>query len=89
MTLVTGCGGPYGCETSRLPHFLDNRFKDGGEVVKPYVPAAPLHAGRFLVLISIRGRVDPRAIVRLVGSFQLRNPMTSSGIELATFRRVA
>jgi hypothetical protein len=19
---VTGCGGPYGCETSRLPHFL-------------------------------------------------------------------
>jgi hypothetical protein len=29
---VTGHGGPYGCETSRLPHFLDNRLKDGGEV---------------------------------------------------------
>jgi hypothetical protein len=31
--LVTGCGCPWGCETSRLPHFLDNRPTDGGEVV--------------------------------------------------------
>jgi hypothetical protein len=23
---VTGRGGPQGCETSRLPHFLDNRL---------------------------------------------------------------
>jgi hypothetical protein len=30
---VTGRGGPYGYETSRLPHFLDNRLRDGGEVV--------------------------------------------------------
>jgi hypothetical protein len=30
---VTGCGGPYVCETSRLPHFLGNWFTDGGEVV--------------------------------------------------------
>jgi hypothetical protein len=29
---VTGRGGPYGCETLRLPHFLDNRLTDGGEV---------------------------------------------------------
>jgi hypothetical protein len=29
---VTGCGGPYNCETSRLPHFLDNRLTDLGEV---------------------------------------------------------
>jgi hypothetical protein len=29
---VTGRGGPHGCEMSRLPHFLDNRLTDGGEV---------------------------------------------------------
>jgi hypothetical protein len=29
---VTGRGGPLGCETSRLPHFLDNLLTHGGEV---------------------------------------------------------
>jgi hypothetical protein len=38
-----GRGGPYGCETSRLPHFLNNRLNDGGEVVSlkrrpPFTP---------------------------------------------------
>jgi hypothetical protein len=28
--LVTGHGGPQGCETSKFPHFLN---MDGGEVV--------------------------------------------------------
>jgi hypothetical protein len=31
---VTGFGGRYGCEKSRLPHFPENRFTDGGEVVR-------------------------------------------------------
>jgi hypothetical protein len=31
--LVTGCGDPQGCETSRIPHFLGNRLTDGGEVL--------------------------------------------------------
>jgi hypothetical protein len=31
--IVTGCEDRYGCETSRLPHFLDSRFTDGGEAV--------------------------------------------------------
>jgi hypothetical protein len=31
--LVTGRGGPLGRETSRLPHFLDNRLTGGAEVV--------------------------------------------------------
>jgi hypothetical protein len=31
---VTGRRGLYGCETSRIPHFLDNRFTEGGEVVR-------------------------------------------------------
>jgi hypothetical protein len=40
---VTGCGGPQGCETSRLPHFLDSRLTDGGEVasLKLRPPSAP------------------------------------------------
>jgi hypothetical protein len=30
---VTGRGGPQGCEMSSLPHFLESRLTDGGEVV--------------------------------------------------------
>jgi hypothetical protein len=43
---VTGHGGPDGCESSRLPHLLDNRLTDGGEVVgltrrPPFTPTPP------------------------------------------------
>jgi hypothetical protein len=31
--LVRGREGSLGCEPSRIPHFLDNRLTDGGEVV--------------------------------------------------------
>jgi hypothetical protein len=53
-TPVTGRGGPQGCETSRLPHFLYNRLTDGGEVVSltrrpPYTPQ------NIPVLIYVRG----------------------------------
>jgi hypothetical protein len=40
---ITDRAGPWGCETSRLPHFLDNRLTDGGEVASltcqpPFTP---------------------------------------------------
>jgi hypothetical protein len=44
--------------------------------------------GKFLVLISVRGRVDFRVIMRLERLGELKNPMTSSGIEPASFRLV-
>jgi hypothetical protein len=77
-----------GCETSRLPHFLDSRLTDGGEVVS-LTRRPPFTPGRFLVLISVRGWVNPRATVRLEVLGQLKNPVTSSVIEPATFRLVA
>jgi hypothetical protein len=48
----------------------------------------PLSPGRFLVLISVRGRVDPRAIIRLERLGLLKNRMTSLEFEPATFRLV-
>jgi hypothetical protein len=51
-SLVTGRGGPWNCETTRIAHFLDNSSKDGGGCL-PYAPAALYYQRRFLVLISV------------------------------------
>jgi hypothetical protein len=50
---------------------------------QPHTPAALYLPGRFLVLISVRGRL------RLEGLCQLKNSMTSLSYEPATFRLVA
>jgi hypothetical protein len=56
----------------RLSHFLDSRLTDGGKVVSltrrpPFTPE-----GRFLVLISLRGSVDPRTVMLLEGLGKLK-----------------
>jgi hypothetical protein len=57
---VTGREGPWGYETSRLSYFLDNRLT--AVRLSSSRTGRPLPPGRFLALISIRGRVDRKAI---------------------------
>ena len=77
--------GPKG---SRRLRFLD--FKTIGTWrcwgCQPYATATFTTQEIFLVLISVRGWVDPRAVWPEVLSMM---PMTPSGIEPATFRLVA
>jgi hypothetical protein len=60
---------------------LSSRGQLATEVVSGRLHPLPL--GRFLVPISDRGWVGPRAIVRLEGLGHLKNAMTSSGIDPA------
>jgi hypothetical protein len=79
-----------GPEGSRKLRFLDfmTTAQDGGKVVS-LRHRPPLPREIHLVLISVTGWVDPRAIVRPAGLCQWKIPMTPSGIEPATCRFVA
>jgi hypothetical protein len=69
---VTGREGPEGCETSRLPRFLQKVGSQMAVRLSALRSGHPLPPGRFLVLISVRGWVDPRAIMRPEGLDQLK-----------------
>jgi hypothetical protein len=56
--------------------------------VRPYAPAVLYPPGRFVVLISVRGWVDPRGTVRMKELGKLKKS-TSSGLDPATFRLAA
>jgi hypothetical protein len=56
----------------RIPHFLGNRLTDGGEVSLTHRPRSTPQK-HFLVPISVRGRVNSRAIVWLDGFGKLKN----------------
>jgi hypothetical protein len=62
---------------------------EGGKVVSPTHRPPLLHQVIFLVLIPIRGWVDPRDIVRPEGLCQWKIPVTPSGIDPTAFRCVA
>jgi hypothetical protein len=62
--------GPTGLWDVEVPTF-SRKSAHGGEVVS-LKDRPPPPAGRFLVLIFIRGWMDPRAVVRLEGLGQLK-----------------
>jgi hypothetical protein len=69
-------------------HFLNNRLTDGSEIVKPYAPAAlyPQEDFWYLFLLGAESTKGHSATGRIRS---IKCPMTSSGIEPATFRLVA
>jgi hypothetical protein len=86
LRLLTRRGGPYGSQTSRLPHSSHNR----ATAVRLSVLRAgrPLPRRRFLVLISVK-RISRTPDHSSAGMITSIYKFTSPGIEPATCRLVA
>jgi hypothetical protein len=79
---------PWGYQEVEVPKILRQSARKCGKVVSP-THRPPLPQEIFLLLISVRGWVDLRAIVRPEGLYQWKIPMTPLGIDPATFWFVA
>jgi hypothetical protein len=78
---LTGRRGLWCCEASRLPHFLDNRLTDGGEVVSlMHRPPFTLQEDSWYSFLLETERIR--------STERKKNPINFSGIEHATFRLV-
>ena len=72
-------GGAFGVPRRWRSRISRQSVQEGGKVVKE----------EFVVLIFVKGWVDPRATMRPEGLSHWKIPMTPSGIEPETFRFVA
>jgi hypothetical protein len=73
----TRCWVPYECEALCLSHFLDSQVTDGEEIVSRTCQPPFTFRNSLRVLISVRGWVDLRGVVRLEGFAQSQNSMNS------------
>jgi hypothetical protein len=64
---VTGLGGPFSCETSRLPHFLDNRLIDDREGVSLMHPPPFTLQEDSWNSFMLEAELTPWAMMRLEG----------------------
>jgi hypothetical protein len=74
-------------ELKKVENLYSRQWAHRWREVISLAPIALYSLEIFLVLISVRSSLDPKAVVRLEGLGQLKNPMME--IEPASFRLVA
>jgi hypothetical protein len=89
----TGLDGPWRFQKVEVPDFTTFgtcRWQDCQPHVRAvFTPPPPPHQEIFLILIFVRGWVDPRATVRPEVLRQWNIPMTPLGIKPTIFRLIA